>query len=89
VIESVRQPSDAARTIVEFCRFARDKGLSTGVQETLGALDAAAVLGVANEEELEFGLRSILCSSKDDWDLFEECLQMFWRGRHPGRSRTE
>jgi uncharacterized protein with von Willebrand factor type A (vWA) domain len=84
VIESVRQPSDAARTIVEFCRFARDKGLSTGVQETLGALDAAAVLGVANEEELEFGLRSILCSSKDDWDLFEECLQMFWRGSAPG-----
>jgi uncharacterized protein with von Willebrand factor type A (vWA) domain len=28
-------------------------------------------------------LRSTLCSSKDDWDLFEECFQAFWK---PGRS---
>ncbi|HXM59725.1 MAG TPA: VWA domain-containing protein [Terriglobales bacterium] len=72
------QSSDAVRVIVEFCRFAREKGLSVGVQETLGALDAAAALGVRSEE-LKFGLRSILCGSKDDWDLFEECFQMFWR----------
>jgi uncharacterized protein len=50
------------------------------VQETLGALDAAAILGLNNGEELKFGLRSILCSSKDDWDLFEECFHAFWRG---------
>jgi uncharacterized protein len=72
--------SDVARTIVEFCRFTREKGLSSGVQETLGALEAAAALGVESEEELKFGLRSILCSSKDDWDLFEECFQTFWKG---------
>jgi len=38
---------------------------------------------VTNEQDLKFGLRSTLCSSKDDWDLFEECFQAFWK---PGRS---
>lgn len=80
---STQQSSITARTIVEFCRFAREKGLPAGVQSTLGALEAAAVLGVTNEQDLKFGLRSTLCSSKDDWDLFEECFQAFWK---PGRS---
>ena len=75
--------SDVARTIVEFCRFAREKGLSPGVQETLDALDAAAALGVRNSEEMKFGLRAILCSSKDDWDLFEECFEAFGRESAP------
>jgi len=83
MLGSVDQSSGAARTIVDFCRFAREKGLSAGVQETLDALNAAAVLGVRNSEEMKFGLRSILCSSKDDWDLFEECFEMFWRESAP------
>jgi uncharacterized protein len=69
-----------AETIVAFCRFARKEGLSTGVQETLGALQAAAVLGRANSDELKFGLRAVLCSSKEDWDLFEQCFRTFWEG---------
>ena len=83
MMQSDRQSSEVARRIVEFCRFARGKGLSAGVQETLGALDAVAVLGVRNREEMKFGLRSVLCSSKDDWDLFEECFQTFWRESAP------
>lgn len=74
---------DPSRTIVEFCRFTREQGLCAGMQETLSALQVAAALGVGNEEDLKFGLRSVLCSSKDDWDLFEECFQKFWRGSVP------
>jgi uncharacterized protein len=84
MIRSSGERSDVSRTIVEFCRFTREKGISSGVQETLGALQAAEAIGVENEGELKFGLRSILCSSKDDWDLFEECFQIFWRGTAPG-----
>jgi uncharacterized protein len=79
VIEPLEQSSDVARNIVEFCRFAREKGLPVGVQGTLDALEAATALGVSNGQDLKFGLRAILCSSKDDWNLFEECFQMFWR----------
>ncbi|MGA2643289.1 MAG: VWA domain-containing protein [Candidatus Sulfotelmatobacter sp.] len=85
MLDSIEQSSGTARTIVEFCRFAREKGLSAGVQGTLGALEAAAALGVSQVQDLKFGLRSILCSSKDDWDLFEESFQSFWRGAKPER----
>lgn len=85
MIDSSEPANDLAGRIVEFCRFARDQGLSTGVQGTLGALEAAAALGVGNGQDLKFGLRSILCSSKDDWELFEECFEIFWRGQEPER----
>jgi uncharacterized protein len=76
----------SAEAIVEFCRFAREQGLSSGVQETLGALQATEALGAANED-LKLGLRSVLCSSKDDWDLFDECFQIFWRRQSPEPSQ--
>jgi len=70
--------------IVEFCRFARKRGLPCGVQETLGALETTTILGLENSDELKFGLQSILCSSKDDCDLFEECFREFWGGSQAG-----
>jgi uncharacterized protein with von Willebrand factor type A (vWA) domain len=85
MMDSIKQPGVTTRTIVEFCRFARDKGLPAGVQGTLNALEAAVALGVGSEQALKFGLRSVLCSSKDDWDLFEECFKTFWKGAGPER----
>ena len=78
MIRVTAEPSVTAETIVEFCRFARNRGLSVSVQETLGALEAASAIGAANINDLRFGLRSVLCSSKEDCDLFEECFEAFW-----------
>ena len=78
MIREIAHRSITAKTIVEFCRFARGRGLSVSVQETLGALEAASAIGTANINELRFGLRSVLCSSKEDCDLFEECFEAFW-----------
>lgn len=69
-----------AETIVEFCRFARDRGLPVSVQETLGALEAVAALGSGRTDDLKFGLRSVLCSSKEDCELFERCFEAFCSG---------
>src|SRR5262249_16479682 len=35
-------------------------------------------LTLSRPEDLKFGLRSVLCYSKEDWDLFEDCFQAFW-----------
>src|SRR5882724_10821476 len=64
--------------IVEFCRFARANGLLAGVKESLGALEAAKTAGIADREILKTSLRAVLCSSKADWDLFEELFESFW-----------
>jgi uncharacterized protein len=84
---AVEDSNDLAKRIVAFCRFARTQGLSSGIQETLTALEAAKSLGVGNREDLKAGLRSVLCSSKEEWDLFDELFDTFWSQSHALRSK--
>ena len=66
-------------SIIEFCRFARENGLSAGVKESLDALRAASAVGIAERENLKFALRAVLCSSKADWELFDDIFETFWK----------
>jgi uncharacterized protein with von Willebrand factor type A (vWA) domain len=75
-----------AAAIVEFCRFAREHGLAGGVKETLDCLQAADAVGVADRQTLRIALRAVLCGSKDDWDLFDELFDDFWRTRREKHS---
>jgi len=68
----------SAASIIEFCRFARDNGLSIGVQQTLDAVEVAKTIGAADREELAFALRAVLTSSKEEWDRFNELFEIFW-----------
>jgi uncharacterized protein with von Willebrand factor type A (vWA) domain len=72
------EPERSAASIIAFCRFARDNGLSTGVQETLDAIEVANTVGVADREELALALRAVLASSKEEWDRFNELFETFW-----------
>jgi uncharacterized protein with von Willebrand factor type A (vWA) domain len=65
-------------SIVDFCRFAQANGLTAGVKESLGALEAARTVGVADRQTFKAALRAALCSSKADWDLFEEVFAAFF-----------
>jgi uncharacterized protein len=70
--------SPAAMSIVNFCRFARGRGLSVGIKESLAALRVVHEVGVADRDSVQFALRAVLCSSKEDWDLFENLFEDFW-----------
>ena len=72
------------QSIVEFCRFARTNGLSTGVKETLDCLEAIQAIDIADQEIFKSSLKSILCSSKDEWDLFDNLFKAFWHGAELG-----
>jgi uncharacterized protein len=80
---SHESPSRTTTRIVEFCRFARDHGLSGGVKETLASVQAVGTVGLENRETVKLALRAVLCSSKEDWDIFDTLFEDFWR-----RSRT-
>lgn len=67
-----------AQTITEFCRFAKESGISSGVKENLDALRAAGAVGIDDRQQLKFALRAVLCSSKADWELFDEIFEAFW-----------
>lgn len=81
----------SAESLVKFCQFVRVNGVEAGTTETIDCLQAAGVLAGADIETLRFGLRAILCSSPEDWLLFDELFSAFWAkpGSSPeNRSKT-
>jgi uncharacterized protein len=72
--------------IVEFCRFVRANGLSVGARETLDCLKAARAVGLAEREIFKLALRAVLCSSKNDWDMFDGFFEAFWQVRRAASS---
>ncbi len=74
------QRGDLARTVVDFCRFARANGFSAGVKETLDSLEAVRTVPTTDRETFKFALRAGLCSSKEEWDLFDDLFEAFWSG---------
>jgi len=72
------KPDSLNRKLVEFCRFARARGLSAGVKQTLNALAAARIAAVTDRNTFPLALRAVLCSSKEEWDRFGELFRAFW-----------
>jgi uncharacterized protein len=68
---------DLTESVVAFCRFARAKGLSGGLHRSLSALRAVQAVGTSDREGLKFALRAALCSSKAEWDRFDEIFKTF------------
>lgn len=66
-----------AEWIVRFCRYARTHGLSAGVTETVAATEAVRTLPDGADETLRFCLRSVLCSSKEEWEMFDRLFAEF------------
>src|SRR5215467_625762 len=71
--------------VVGFCRFVWSHGLSAGITETLNALRAVEAVGIAGEVKdrqiVKAALRAVLCSSKAEWDQFEDLFEAFWNSR--------
>jgi uncharacterized protein len=73
----------SAKSIVEFCRFVRANGISTGTKETIDCVQAAGAVADAERDIFRFALRAILCSSEDEWVLFEDLFTAFWSETDP------
>ena len=81
--------SNFVETVVKFCRFLRSEGIDSGVNDSVTALEAAAIVGVGDREVLRMALRAVLCSSKDNWDLFDDLFWIFWRDADSNAGRRE
>jgi len=67
-----------AQRVVEFSRFARDNGFRIGVQESLDALKVAGHANILDRRLLRFGLRSLFCADKSDWQRFDDVFNAYW-----------
>jgi uncharacterized protein len=79
--------SGALRALVEFCRFVRANGLSSGTKETIDCLEVLTSANLVDSDGLKFALRAVLCSSKEEWDLFDGLFETFWGGYESNQVR--
>jgi uncharacterized protein len=78
-------------SLVDFCRFVRANGISAGTRETIDCIQAAGAVADAERDIFSFALRAILCSSEDEWVLFDDLFTAFWStsdSRPGGRSKN-
>ena len=68
--------------VVRFCRCARANGLGSG-RTTIDCLQAIRIVQATGAAAIEDALRSVLCSSKDEWDLFAKLFALIWEGPKP------
>ena len=64
--------------LVEFVRLARGNGFRVGVAEEVDAQRVALCCGIADREQLRWGLRGLLCSDRDDWERFDALFDAYW-----------
>jgi uncharacterized protein with von Willebrand factor type A (vWA) domain len=83
----MKAPAFSPKSIVEFCRFARENGISAGPKETIDCIQAASAVIDLDKDAFRFALRAILSSSEEGWLLFDELFTLFW-GQPDPRSAT-
>jgi uncharacterized protein with von Willebrand factor type A (vWA) domain len=74
----MREEEISTTSLVAFCQFARVRGLSAGIQQTLAAVAATNSIVNVDRQQFAFALRTALSSSKQEWDLFAELFDAFW-----------
>jgi uncharacterized protein with von Willebrand factor type A (vWA) domain len=83
-----REQSDRlAASIVEFCRFARSRGVAAHPGQTITALEAVKTINPTDQQSLTSVLQSALCSTREEWDIFPELFDEFW-GESRSRARS-
>jgi uncharacterized protein with von Willebrand factor type A (vWA) domain len=73
------------QAVVQFCQILRDHGFSAGVKETLDSLSAAILVNVSDRQAFKSALRSILVTSKQEFELFDLLFENYWQNLSPDR----
>jgi uncharacterized protein with von Willebrand factor type A (vWA) domain len=74
-------------TVVVFCRDLRDHGLHVTPAEVVTATTALQIIDTTDRDEVFLSFRSILTTSVDDFQIFEEVFKRLWnRARSPNSS---
>jgi uncharacterized protein len=66
--------------IIGFAQLAREKGLNVGIEETLTALKTFDLGVFENKVVFYFTLKTLFCTSKDDFEIFDKLFKTYWEG---------
>lgn len=70
-----------APSILEFCRFLRERGRSADMRKTLTALEAVKWIDVEDDQTLSIALQTALCATREEWNSFPKLFEEFWNER--------
>jgi len=68
-----------AARVLHFARVLRRAGLPIGPGRVLGAVEAAAAVGLARREDFCWALHAALVSRAEEHALFDEAFRLVWR----------
>lgn len=64
---------------VLFCRSLRDRGLAVTPAEAIDAVTTLGLIDITDRQEAFLGLRSVLTSRVEDFPIFEDLFENFWK----------
>lgn len=67
--------------ILGFCHLLREEGFNTGIDETFDALTAAYSGLMLPKDTFRYTLRSLVCSSREEFERFDFLFENYW-SRH-------
>jgi uncharacterized protein len=68
----------ATARIAGFVATLRENGFVIGIRENEDALTLAATVGIAQQQPLRWGWRSLLCARAEDWTRFDNLFDSYW-----------
>ena len=74
----LRQTS-LSKNIVEFCRYLRQNKFSVSIDEEISALLTLAFIDYNSREEFSLILKSVLCKSYSELQIFNELFNGYWK----------
>jgi uncharacterized protein with von Willebrand factor type A (vWA) domain len=71
-------PGSPVVALLGFTDMLRDNGFTLGLREQIDALSVARASGILNLERLRWGLRSLLCTTREEWQRFDPLFDAYW-----------
>lgn len=65
--------------LIALIHYLRQNGFSLTTSETIDAFRAIEVLDLTDEADVRFGLRTVLCATKAEYEAFDELFTIFFR----------
>jgi uncharacterized protein with von Willebrand factor type A (vWA) domain len=71
-----------AENVVHFARALRKAGVPVGPDRVMDGLRALELAGIENREDFYWALASVFLSRREQFELFDQAFNLFWRERH-------
>src|SRR4026207_1873573 len=72
-------PDPEIEDLLLFCRSLREHGLTVTPSEVVAAVTAVRLIDSNDREEVFLSLRSVLTTRVDDFPIFAELFEIFWK----------